>query len=183
MVVEDVETLARKAAAGDKSALDDLLRAIEPDVMYRCGRILPYEQDAEEACQDTLLKVAKHIGTFQGRSKFTTWLYTVAGNCARQTYRSLKRRAVEQAGELPSEAPDPRRVSVQAGARVDILDALDRLDDHHGQLSETIVLRDLLQLEYSQIAEYQNLPIGTVKSRIHEARSYLRQQLGADSAG
>ena len=80
----DIEVLAGQAAAGDPKALDALLAAIRPQVLRRCARFLPNYQDAEEACQDALLQVARTIGRFEGRSLFTTWLYVVVANSARQ---------------------------------------------------------------------------------------------------
>ncbi|MQA02399.1 MAG: sigma-70 family RNA polymerase sigma factor [Streptosporangiales bacterium] len=174
---DDIEALARRAAAGDASALNSLLQAIQSDVMRRCSRFLPFQQDAEEACQDTLLKVAQNITRFEGRSKFTTWLYTVTANCSRQTYRSLKRRAAEQMSELPAENPDPRRTSVVAGSRVDLLEALDKLEGQRADLVEPMVLRDIVQMDYNEIAGQLGIPLGTVKSRIHDARVFVREQL------
>ena len=117
----DLDVLARAAAAGDGSALDDLLAAIQPRVQRIVGRMLLHPQDAEEATQDALLSVARNIGRFEGRSRFTTWLHSVAGNSARSTYRSLKRRAAEHpVDDLPSN-PDPRTTSVIAGSRLDLL--------------------------------------------------------------
>jgi RNA polymerase sigma factor (sigma-70 family) len=174
---QDVEVLARRASAGDAAALDALLKAIQPDVLRRCARFLPYQQDAEEACQDTLMKVAQHIREFEGRSKFTTWLYTVTANCARQTYRTLKRRSAEQTTELIAERPDPRRTSVVAGSRLDLLEAFDRLEGVRADLVEPIVLRDVVQMDYNEIAAQLGIPLGTVKSRIHDARAFVREQL------
>ncbi len=90
------EELALRAASGDPAALDLLLQGIRPEVVRRCGRFLPCREDAEEAAQDVLLQVARKITSFEGRSRFSTWLYTVVANCARQKYRELKRRAAEQ---------------------------------------------------------------------------------------
>lgn len=92
---ESLEQLAQRAKEGDEAALEELLRRIQPDVLRRCARFLPYRQDAEEACQDALMRVAANIHNFRGDSMFTTWLYTVVSNSARQTYRALKRRAAE----------------------------------------------------------------------------------------
>ncbi|MBC6459261.1 RNA polymerase sigma factor [Actinomadura sp. HBU206391] len=175
---ERTEALAVRAAQGDQAALNDLLRAIEPDVMRHSSRFLPCRQDAEEACQDALLQVARNIGKFEGRSRFSTWLHVVVANSARSTYRSLKRRSVEQVGELPQQRPDPHRTSVIAGSRVDILDAMEELEARKPDLIQALVLRDVSQLEYSEIAEQLGLPLGTVKSRIHEARKQFRQTLG-----
>ena len=173
----DTEELARRAAAGDQDALAELLRAIEPRVLRQVGRFLPYRQDAEEACQDVLLKVALKINTFQGRSKFSTWLYEVTSNQARQTYRTLRRRAAERASEVIVERPDPRTTSVIAGSRLDLLDALERLETEHPDLLRAFVLRDLSDLEYADIARLLDVPIGTVKARIHHARRHVRQTL------
>ena len=175
--MQETEDLARLAAAGDAAATDELLRLIQPQVLRHCARFLPYRQDAEEACQDVLLKVATKINTFQGRSKFSTWLYEVTANQARQTYRTLKRRAAERTTDLPVERPDPRTTSVIAGSRLDLLDALERLETEHPDLVRAFVLRDLSDLEYSDIARLLDVPLGTVKDRIHHARRHVRQTL------
>ncbi|MFI6265378.1 RNA polymerase sigma factor [Micromonospora sp. NPDC051006] len=174
----EIEELAREAAAGDTHALDTLLTRIRPDVLRQCGRLLLCRQDAEEACQDALLQVAQGITRFEGRSRFSTWLYIVVANCARQTYRSLKRRAAEQAGsELLMDSPDPRTTSVIAGSRLDLLDALDRLESQRPDLVTAFVLRDLCQLDYAEIAQQLDVPVGTVKSRVHHARQHVRRSL------
>ena len=173
----DPEELARRAADGDRAALDELLRVIEPRVLRQVSRFLPYRQDAEEATQDVLLKVATRIGTFEGRSKFSTWLYEVTANQARQTYRSLRRRAAESTTDVPVERPDPRTTSVIAGSRLDLLDALERLETEHPDLVRAFVLRDLSDLEYADIARLLDVPVGTVKARIHHARRYVRESL------
>lgn len=175
--VRSLDDLAGRAAAGDESALNILLAEIEPRVMRLCGRMLPCREDAEEACQDALLLVATKVHTFQGSSKFTTWMYTVAGNSARQTYRSLKRRAPEHpVSELPITA-DPRTTSVIAGSRLDLLEALEVLEAAHPELVGPLVLRDIAQLDYADIANVLDLPLGTVKSRIHKARAQVRPLL------
>ncbi|SDQ53539.1 RNA polymerase sigma factor [Thermostaphylospora chromogena] len=181
---ETTEALARQAARGDYRALGELLKRIEPDVLRHCGRILPYHQDAEEACQDTLLAVARNISRFEGRARFSTWLHIVTANCARTTYRSLKRRAAEQSSEeLPLHKPDARRVSVIAGSRLDLLDAMEALEAEKPELAQALVLRDICQLDYAEIAEQLGIPLGTAKSRIHQARKYVQGVLGDAYSG
>src|SRR5437879_5394361 len=114
---ERTEELAKRSAEGDREALNALLRVIEPDVLRHCARFLPCRQDAEEACQDALMLVARNISRFEGRSRFTTWLHVVLANSARSTYRSLKRRPMQQAGALPDQRPDPRRTHAIPGSR------------------------------------------------------------------
>lgn len=172
------EDLARRAAAGDTAALNDLLALIRPNVLRRCARFLPCWQDAEEACQDVLLQVARNIGKFEARSRFSTWLHVVIANSSRQTYRSLKRRAAEEAHDVPPvEVADPRTTSVIAGSRLDLLDALEQLETRKAELVAPMVLRDICQLDYREIATHLNIPEGTVKSRIHQARGHVREYL------
>jgi len=176
--MEDTEALAARAAGGDGRALDGLLRQIQPEVLRRCARFLPHRQDAEEACQDVLLQVARNIHRFEGRSKFSTWLHVIIANCSRQTYRSLKRRFAEQtSAELPMEKPDPRTTSVIAGSRLDLLDALEKLERDKPDLVAPVVLRDVCQMEYGEIAEHLNVPLGTIKSRIHDGRKLVQKSL------
>jgi RNA polymerase sigma-70 factor, ECF subfamily len=173
----DLDALAARAAEGDEQALHELLALIQPRVRRICGRMLLYPEDAEEAAQDALLLVSTRIHTFAGRSRFTTWLHAVASNSARSTYRSLKRRASEMpTAEMPT-AADPRTTSVIAGSRLDFLDALEILNVDHPALVEPLLLRDVQELEYSDIAEHLGIPLGTVKSRIHSARQILQPLL------
>ncbi|GAA3819161.1 RNA polymerase sigma factor [Nocardioides panacisoli] len=173
----DLDELAMRAANGDRDALEDLLAAIQPRVRRICGRMLLYPEDAEEAAQDALLLVATKIGSFAGRSKFTTWLHAVASNSARTTYRTLKRRAAERSvDELPVNA-DPRTTSVIAGSRLDLLEALEVLGASSPELVEPLVLRDVQELDYNEIARLLDMPLGTIKSRIHHARQAVRPLL------
>ncbi|WBB81420.1 RNA polymerase sigma factor [Micromonospora sp. WMMD882] len=172
---DGTEDLAAAASRGDPAALDALLAAVRPEALRLCARLLPHREDAEEACQDTLLAVAQGISRFEGRSSFHTWLHRLAANRARSTYRGLRRRWLLEAGGLPvPERPDPRRTSVVAGTRLDLLDALDAI---RPELAEVVVLRDVLTLGYREIADLLDLPEGTVKSRLHEARRQVRARL------
>ena len=156
----------------------DLLAEVQPRVRRICGRMLLYPEDAEEATQDALLLVATKIGTFRGQSRFTTWLHTVASNSARGTYRIAERRGAERTtDELPVHA-DPRTTSVIAGSRLDLLDALEDLGARPpGGGRARWVLRDVHHLDYAEIAEVLEVPLGTVKSRIHAARQAVRPLL------
>ncbi len=173
----DLDALAARAAEGDEPALHELLALIQPRVRRICGRMLLYPEDAEEAAQDALLLVSTRIQTFAGRSRFTTWLHVVASNSARSTYRSLKRRSAElPTDELPT-AADPRTTSVIAGSRLDFLEALEILGVDHPALVEPLLLRDVQELEYADIASLLEIPVGTVKSRIHSARQIVQPLL------
>jgi RNA polymerase sigma-70 factor (ECF subfamily) len=171
-----VEDLARRAAGGDTAALDTLLATVRPEALRMCARFLPNREDAEEACQDTLMALARGITRFEGRSTFRTWLYRLAANRARSTYQRLRRESRTAGVALVPDRPDPRRTSVIAGTRLDLLDALERL---RPEFAEAVALRDVLGLSYGEIADLQQVPEGTVKSRIHQARQQLRERLDA----
>ena len=95
----DLDGLARQAAEGDREALSALVRALQHP-MYRLAlRFLGHPQDAEDAAQEILIRIVTHLGSFQGRSKFTTWAYTVATRSLLRT----KKRFVESAVQGPEE--------------------------------------------------------------------------------
>ncbi len=84
----DLDELARRAADGDRDALAELVRQMQ-DPMYRLAlRFLGHPHDAQDACQEILIRIVTHLGSFEGRSKFTTWAYTVA---TRSLLRTAKR--------------------------------------------------------------------------------------------
>ena len=172
----EIESLARIASAGDLAALNVLLVTVRPEVLRLCSRMLPNREDAEEACQDTLLAVARGIPRFEGRSAFRTWLYRLAANRSRSAYRRSGHRPADSV-DLLSDVADPRRTSVVASTRLDLLDALAHL---RPELAEAVTLRDVLGLGYREIAVLQQVPEGTVKSRIHQARLQLRKRLTHD---
>lgn len=129
-----------------------------------------------------LLQVARNIHRFEGRSRFSTWLHTVVANCSRQKYRELKRRSAEQptvpeAPSAPENRPDPRTTSVIAGSRVDLLEAIERLEQESPHLVAPLVYRDLCQMDYAEIVDRLGIPLGTVKSRLHHARRNIRPWL------
>jgi len=174
MYESDVEGLARIAAGGDLAALNVLLVTVRPEVLRLCSRLLANREDAEEACQDTLLAVSRGIERFEGRSAFRTWLHRLATNRARSTYRRTRSSEPMDHRAEPPDRPDPRRTSVVASTRLDLLDALGHL---RPELAEAVTLRDVLGLGYHEIAVLQSVPDGTVKSRIHQARHQLRDLL------
>jgi RNA polymerase sigma-70 factor (ECF subfamily) len=176
MHAPDVEDLARIASAGDLAALNVLLVAVRPEVLRVCARLLPNREDAEEACQDTLLAVARGLPRFEGRSAFRTWMYRLATNRSRSTYRRSCGRVAAGSDDVLTEVADPRRTSMVASTRLDLLDALAQL---RPELAEAVALRDVLELSYAEIAALHQIPEGTVKSRIHQARRELRKLLTA----
>ena len=176
MTPDELDELARRAQGGDAAALDQLLGALRPRVLRICQGVLPYSDDAEDACQEALISVAGKIGQWHRRGRFTTWLHVVALNSARSTYRRLKNHAAPS-DVLPTERPDPRTTSVIAGTRLDLLEALETIEGEHPAFVQPLVLRDVYGLAYDEIAETLGVPLGTVKAQIHHGRRLARPLL------
>lgn len=167
-----------QAQSGDSDALDALLRDLQPLVRKRCARLLPSAQDAEDATQDALLAIALKLQTYSGAGSFEGWVSAIATNQARMTYRSIKRRLADASDtDLPDRA-DPARTSVIASSRVDLLEAIDALERAHPDTVEPFMLRDFAAHSYEEISQQTGSPLGTVKARIHTARTFLRKKLG-----
>ncbi len=176
---DDIDELARRAQAGDRDAMEALLTAVRPRTLNVCRGVLPYTPDAEDACQEALIKVSQKIGTWNRRGRFTTWLHVVAVNSARSTYRRMKNQAIA-ADPTESQAmqrPDPRTTSVIAGTRLDLLEAMEALERDHPQFVEPLLLRDVYGLPYEEIAAQVGAPLGTVKAQIHHGRRLVRPML------
>ena len=179
----EIEELANAAAAGDATALHALLTVLRPDMLRICARFLPNREDAEDACQDALIKVSEKIGTWNQRGRFTTWLHVVAVNSARSTYRRMKNQAIaaDPTESMAMQRPDPRTTSVIAGTRLNLLEAMETLEREHPQFVEPLLLRDVYGLPYEEIAQQLGAPLGTIKAQIHHGRRLVRPMLAESS--
>ena len=175
------EALAAAANAGDRGALEALLARHVDRVHAICRRVTGHPEDALDATQEALMAVTRGLHRYDGRSLFTTWLYRVATNAALDELRRRKRRPV------PAEAGDDRPLPAGAGgpaapapvesvvaARLDVDAALAALSP---EFRAAVVLRDLCDLDYSEIAEALDVPIGTVRSRIARGRAAIAAHL------
>lgn len=165
--------LAAAAAGGDRRALDELLDRHADRVHAICRRVVGNPDDALDATQEALIAVARGIGRFDGRSAFTTWLYRVATNAALDELRRRGRRP-RPVEELPEPAATVQ-MDDQVGARLDVDQALATLSE---EFRVAVVLRDLCDLDYAEIAEVLGVPPGTVRSRIARGRAALAAALG-----
>jgi len=169
------DVLATAAAGGDRGALERLLDRHADRIHALCRRVLGPTEDALDATQEAMIAVARGIGRFDSRSAFTTWLYRVATNAALDEgrRRSRRPRPVETLPE-PS-TPSGPALEAQVDARVDIDDALACLPE---EFRVAVVLRDLCDLDYAEIAQVLDVAPGTVRSRISRGRAALADLLG-----
>jgi RNA polymerase sigma-70 factor, ECF subfamily len=175
------------AQAGDRDALETLLRRHHDRLWGLCRRLTGSHADAEDALQDALIAIARGIGRYDGRAAFTTWSYRVTTNACLDELRRQRRRPMPHAAGMlgTGESPDgpggalsapPAPAAVEAVAdRVDIDTALTLLPQ---DFRAAVVLRDLCDLDYAEIARVLGIPVGTVRSRIARGRSQLADLLG-----
>jgi RNA polymerase sigma-70 factor (ECF subfamily) len=164
--------LAVLAAGGDQTAFAELMTRHRPRLYAVCRRVTCHDQDAQEALQETMILAWKRLGEFDGRSAVGTWLYRVATNAAIDEVRRRKR-APEPAAELP-EASAGRGADGAVVARLDVDRALAQLPP---QYRAVVVLRELCDLSYKEIADLRDIPVDTVKSQLSRGRQALVELL------
>jgi RNA polymerase sigma-70 factor (ECF subfamily) len=166
--------LADAARRGDRRALDALLER-HADLVHRiCRRVLADPEDARDASQEALVAIARGIGRYDGRAQFTTWMYRVATNAALDEARRRRRRP-EPIDLTFDTTPSEGDIAGAVTDRIVIDAALAELAPDY---RATIALRELVGLDYAEIARVLDIPIGTVRSRIARARAKLAETLG-----
>jgi RNA polymerase sigma-70 factor (ECF subfamily) len=179
----DDAALVAAAQGGDRNALDQLLRRHYDRILAVCRRIAGSSRDGDDACQEALIKIARNLPRFDGRSSFGTWAYRIATNASLDEVRKRNRRPnltlVDSDGERPDLAdPDANREVDGLGDRLVLDAALATLPE---ESRAAVVLRDVANLDYAEIAEILDIPIGTVKSRISRGRAALATELRLES--
>lgn len=191
------ESLLDAWFAGNKEAMSDLLSAFKPRIWSICWRTLGHYEDAADLTQDVLVKVMVGIDGFDRRAKFSTWVYRIAVNACMSHLRKQKLRrhpsldtpatGPEEGGrtttrgnQVPSREPGP----VEGVEHEDELRALEKalgtLDEEPRLL---ILLRDMHAVEYVQLAEIFEVPVGTIKSRLFRARAALCERMQERGTG
>lgn len=178
---------------GDRAALGHLLAAHQKAIYNTCLRMLSNRDDAAEAAQEAMLKVIQHVRQFRGGSDIGTWIIRIAMN---ESISCLRKRKVRQATSLDAEGDgwtgpdhqaaslketiaDHREPSPDSGVQQEeavkhLQTALSRIDE---EFRAVLVLRDIQEMDYQQMADVLEVPVGTVKSRLFRARLALRQEM------
>jgi RNA polymerase sigma-70 factor (ECF subfamily) len=168
---------------GDTAAFSLLVRKYKDDLTNFVIRFVGEEAEAEDIVQETFVRVFRKKHLFLPGSKFSTWLYTIAANLAKTRLRRLALRRFVRIGgdteegpvfDLPDEGARTDRAAEESIREERIQKALDALPV---RLKEVIVLRDIQELSYEEIAAITGSAMGSVKSRISRARSRLRGML------
>lgn len=169
------------AQRGDRRALDALLRRHYDLVHGVCRRVLGTARDADDAAQEAMISIVRGLPRFDGRSAVTTWIYRIATNAALDEGRRRARRpALRMIAGAAGTPPEP--TDGAADQRLEAIADRQAIDEALAQLPTefrvAVVLRDVADLDYAEIAAVLELPIGTVKSRIARGRGQLVQLLG-----
>jgi|UniRef100_UPI00404ABA8D RNA polymerase sigma-70 factor, ECF subfamily len=178
---------------GDQSAFDEMVSRYWDRIYSMVNQLLRNTQDAEEVTQDAFIRAHRGLVNFRGDSAFSTWLYQIATNLARNRYWYWWRRKRDKsisfdqpigtegdmtlADVIPAQVESPDDITVTQEFVDRIGAGMERLGSKH---REILVLRNIKNLSYEEIAEVLKISVGTVKSRIARARESLRATLGED---
>jgi RNA polymerase sigma-70 factor (ECF subfamily) len=180
MANQDDQQLIRRTLDGHHEAFGHLIRKYQDRLYNGMVHILRSEPEAEDVVQDTFVLAFTKLDSFKGNSAFFTWLYRIGYNVAitriRRRKSTISIEGKEETGRLdfPDGGPAPTRRIEQEEQASQLMQAMDRLSAEHRSI---LVLREMDELDYDAIAEILELPIGTVRSRLHRARTHLREQL------
>lgn len=175
MADPDGEVL-RRFREGDARAFEELVRRHETRIYNLCLRMVGRPEDARDATQDTFLSVLRRAGSFRGQAAFSTWLHRIAVNSCYDLLRKRQRSPLldaEPTTEPGPPSPDPAEATAAA---LDVRVALLKVP---AEFRAVLVLHDVQDMAYEDIAAALEVPVGTVKSRLHRGRVAL----GAALAG
>ena len=179
--------LIERLVARDERAFNELVRAYERRVFALMLRMIGSRSEAEDLAQEVFVQVFKAIGSFRGDSKLSTWIYRIAVNLSKNRVKYNSRRHTSEQDDIDAMA-DRAPLSAAKGVSVGDISRPDELlegvqleaivkraiDMIEPDFREVLILRDVEDMSYEEIASVTGLADGTVKSRIHRARAQLR---------
>ena len=181
--------LIKKAKKGDSAAFSALMEQHFAMIYNLALRMSGNPDDASDLTQEVMIKLFKNIGAFEGKSKFSTWVYRVAANTCLDELRKIKRKkTVSLDAEYETEdgsvgyeaedtAPTPDVSAERSELKTIVAKAVSRLGEEY---RTAVILRDINGLSYTEIAEVIGCSVGTVKSRISRGRANLKEILEKD---
>lgn len=181
-VVQDEQLLILAARQGDSTAFGSIVSAYQDRLCTALLHVCGSPDEAEDVAQEAFVQAYVKLANFAGQSAFYTWLYRIAFNTAiSRRRRRREETSVEQTRETTGEEPlDDTETAEERVLRQEraasVQQALARLSDEHRAI---LVLREVEDCDYDEIAQVLGLPVGTVRSRLHRARLHLKEQLDA----
>ena len=179
--VTPIDDLIERCLHGDQQAWEQIVRQHWRKVFNVAYKFVAKHDEAEDLTQDIFLKIFKSLDTFDRRANFQTWLISVSRNLCIDHYRSVRKeretidRDVDPGDLSPTSHEVSPYVALEQRDRVVLLrEALEKLPE---TLRTAVLLRDIQELSYQEIATELRLPEGTVKSRINRGRTELARQI------
>jgi len=178
---QEIDSLIERCLKGDQRAWDEIVRLYWRKVFNVAYKFVGRQDEAEDLAQDIFLKLFRSLKTFDRRANFSTWLISVSRNLCIDHYRSMRREHdvvthdVDVVTLARPSALDSPQVALERRDRVALLRAA--LDKLAPSLRTAVMLRDIQELSYQEIAEKLGVPEGTVKSRINRGRTELARQI------
>ncbi len=179
--------LIARILAGEKELFHDLIRPYERMVYLTLFSIIKNETDAEDGAQEAIINAYRHLASFRGDAKFSTWLTTIAINEGRKRLRKSKGAAEESIDEqqeahegdyTPTLLTDWREIPLEALQRKELREALRvAVAELPGIYRQVFTLRDLEELNIEETAQALGINPGAVKVRLHRARMMLQKRL------
>jgi len=184
--VDAIETLIQRCLHGDERAWELVVRQYWRRVFNVAYKFVGRHDEAEDLTQEIFMKIFKSLGTFDRRANFQTWLISVSRNLCIDHYRSVRKeretidRRVDPNALSPASAEPGPMAALEQRDRVAVLrQALVELPE---TLRVAVLMRDIQELSYQEIADRLRLPEGTVKSRINRGRTELARQVKKQGA-
>lgn len=186
------EELMEEVVHGSQDAFAVIVSRYQNRVINIVARLISDRERAQEIAQETFLRVFLHRERYRPSGKFSTWLYTIAMNLGKnEIRRRVRQRGVisldkllEAAGDsggfIADPGPGPERLYRRRDVEAKVTEAVARLPR---KFREVILLRDIQQLSYEEIADVLQIPGGTVRSRINRARLALKEALDPSIEG
>jgi len=174
----DDRVLVERLRAGQPQAFEELVRSYQHRVFGVAARMLDSAAEAEEVAQEVFLRVHRAIGGFRGEAKLSTWLYAITSRLCLSRLGGSERRFAREGDETLARLANGRADPAASLERSELDAALHRaIAELPEERRIVVVLRDLEGLAYDEIAAALELPVGTVRSRLHRARMDLKDKL------
>jgi RNA polymerase sigma-70 factor, ECF subfamily len=181
-IITDEKLIAR-FQEGDLNAFEEIVHRYQGQLINFVGRLLNDRITAEDIVQETFLRVYRNKHRYKEIARFSTWIYTIAGNLARTELRRRKIRnvfSISQRGDTEKdyEIPDTDidlEKQVEGTMDKDII--LKEITELPVYFREVIILRDIQDLSYEEISQILRVPLGTVKSRVNRGRTQIQKKL------
>jgi RNA polymerase sigma-70 factor, ECF subfamily len=178
---QPIDDIIQRCLSGDQAAWESIVRIHWRKVFNIAYKFVGKHDEAEDLTQDVFLKIFKSLNTFDRRANFQTWLISVSRNLCIDHYRSVRKERETMNRDVNPDDLSPVSTTVSPYAQIELRDRVKLLRQALDKLAPTlrtaVMMRDIQEMTYQEIADTLHLPEGTVKSRINRGRTELARQI------